>query len=230
MKFRQLAKEQACLEVINEIANLHAEGSLLVLLSGGSNAELGAKINAELSTNVVNKLTFALIDERYGEVGHPNSNWTKLIQSGFNENKFPTINVLDGSDINTATISYQSRLAAAMNDHKYVVGIFGLGSDGHTAGILPYSSVLTSPSIIDCYAADDFQRITITPASIKNFTHGYCLAYGGQKQQQIIRLTTEVDPSEQPAQLLKKIPEITIFSDFDVQTQDFQANANEENI
>ena len=48
----------------------------------------------------------------------------------------------------------------------YKIGIFGVGVDGHTAGILPQSVAVNTEEIIFGYETPEYDRITITPKTI----------------------------------------------------------------
>lgn len=188
------------------------EGSVLWLLSGGSNIELAVRIRQEL--DIQNDLTVGLIDERYGPVGHPDSNWQQLLDAGFDENDISIIPVLTGKDLKNETSRYKHELKAAIESHKTIIGIFGMGSDGHTSGVLPESPVIGTNELVASYHGPDFDRITTTPVSFKHFDVAYLVAFGDSKQQQLLQLIhRELSVGHQPAQALKNAKELFIYSD-----------------
>jgi 6-phosphogluconolactonase/glucosamine-6-phosphate isomerase/deaminase len=92
--------------------------------------------------------------------------------------------------------------------------IFGMGPDGHTAGIKPHSPAVWSPNLVADFVADDFERITITPAAIKKLDAAVVQISGQNKVEQLNNLLDcDLTLDNQPAQILKAIPNLTIFSD-----------------
>jgi len=83
------------------------------------------------------------------------------------------------------------------------VGLFGIGADGHTAGILPGSSVLTDSHIVSTYTGPDFQRITITPLVVAKLDVAIAFATGSKKASALSDLQKDLSISQQPAQVLK---------------------------
>jgi 6-phosphogluconolactonase/glucosamine-6-phosphate isomerase/deaminase len=81
-----------------------------------------------------------LSDERYGPVGHPDSNAAALDLAGFAPMQANVIPILvAGLDLAATRENYQAAALAAFQKAEIVIGQFGIGSDGHIAGILPNS-------------------------------------------------------------------------------------------
>jgi 6-phosphogluconolactonase/glucosamine-6-phosphate isomerase/deaminase len=187
-------------------------GSVLWLISGGSNIELEVAIRRELS--IKNQLTVALIDERHGEVGHTDSNWQQLIEAGFDTNELSAEPTLTGLPIDKEAERYEHWLQVALQSHDLVIGLFGMGADGHTAGILPQSHAVASEDIVAFYSGHDFERITITPVAVSQVDEAYLVAFGDQKHDQLIQLVHHrLDIAHQPAQTLKLAQQCHIYTD-----------------
>ena len=98
---------------------------------------------------------------------------------------------------------------------KYKIGLFGIGKDGHTAGILPNSVAIECKDLVCGYDTLVFSRITITPNAIKQLDEAVVFAQGEEKWSVLENLINEnIDIMKQPTQVLKKVPLLTIFSDY----------------
>lgn len=122
--------------------------------------------------------------------------------------------ILEDDDIDSATHRFSDFLNAALAEKRYVLGLFGLGPDGHTAGLLPGSPALDSGQLADHYRAPDFERITITPRFLKHLDEAFIFAMGDNKAEQLDRLSQDLDTRNQPAQLLKQAKLLTVFNDY----------------
>jgi 6-phosphogluconolactonase/glucosamine-6-phosphate isomerase/deaminase len=159
-------------------------------------------------------LYITLTDERYGTLGHQDSNWRQLEAAGFKATGANIFPVLTGQDILAATRSYNDFLKQELAGAAYKIGLFGIGADGHTAGILPYSSALSSLDLAANYEATDFQRITMTPLAIAQLDEAVVFAVGAAKWPTLEKLKKETAIKEQPAQALKKTAKLLIFTDY----------------
>jgi len=186
---------------------------VLWLLSGGSGIAV-AVATWKLLDTTAGQLVIGQIDERYGAVGHADSNWQQLAVAGLvprpGEQALP---VLTGASMDETVAAYNRVLGEELEQAQVRIGFLGMGADGHTAGILPHSSAVTSPDLVADYQADDYQRITIAAAAIGRLDEAIVLANGVAKREQLERLRSEVPPADQPAQLLKQARHATIFSD-----------------
>ena len=197
--------------IAGHIGQAQAVGSVLLLLSGGSNISLEVEVLKQLSS--LDNLSVGLIDERYGAVGHPASNWQQLLSAGFKPEQVKSLPVLQGLDLSQTVTAYNQTLADAVQSHNNVIGVFGIGTDGHTSGILPNSPAVTSEQLVTSYKAADYERITTTPISMYLFDQAFLIAYGEQKYLALDNLSLELSIAEQPAQALKFAKHLTIYND-----------------
>jgi 6-phosphogluconolactonase/glucosamine-6-phosphate isomerase/deaminase len=193
-------------------------GRVLWLVCGGSNIPLSVEalghLRKKVSIAMLSNLTIALTDERYGDVGHADSNWQQLIDAGFSLEGVSSIPVLTGGSLEETVAGYTVRLNSALESATVVVGQFGLGGDGHIAGILPESPAVNSPRLIQAYDAPPYTRITITPRVFEHIQVAYAGVFGEEKREVLERLRGETLPiPEMPAQILKQLPEAYLFSD-----------------
>jgi len=192
-------------------AHLNQHRTVLWLVSGGSAIDVAVTARKQLTGNL-NHLTVMLMDERYGPPGHPESNWQKLLDAGFDMNGLHSYPTLTGKDMDKTTQDFSEAFSQAVQQASFTIGLFGIGPDGHTAGILPESPAVSSQKIVAAYNGPDFQRITIAPAAFTEIDEALVYAMGEQKRAALEDLHTEKPISEQPAQLLKRIPSVTIFN------------------
>ncbi|MFA5154941.1 MAG: 6-phosphogluconolactonase [Patescibacteria group bacterium] len=191
--------------------------SVLWLVPGGSGIAVAAYaaelLNAAAGGNLTN-LAVTLTDERYGPVDHPDSNWRQLRAAGFMLPSARLIPVLDGANQLETTRSFAVRLEQELAQADFAIGLFGIGADGHTAGILPHSPAVGSADLAYAYDAGNFRRITITPRAIGRLSEIVVYAQGPEKWPALARLSERLDPAEQPAQALKQVKKLTVFSDY----------------
>ena len=197
------------------IANLQADKSVLWLVPGGSAMKVATKVLAELEDVDTSKLCVTLTDERYGRPNHPDENWMQLEQLGFNVATINAYRVLRGEDIETTAQDFADKLAQLFATYDYKIGLFGIGGDGHTAGIKPHTVAATSDEYAAQFEGEDFARITMTPKAIGQLDEAVAYAHGTEKHPVLSQLLREdVDIYDQPAQALKTVPKVTLFSDF----------------
>ena len=188
----------------------------LWFVSGGSTIALAVTVAAQLRNhpNIAN-LTVMQTDERYGKLDHNDANWHALKQAGFDCGKATCLPILHGKSLAETTQDYDTALAGALQENQFKVGLFGIGEDGHTAGILPGSpAAAETRRLVVGYDAPDFTRVTITGPAIARFDMAVVYAVGQNKAPALITLQQKVLPiTEQPAQALKQVKDVDIYTD-----------------
>jgi 6-phosphogluconolactonase len=212
-----VASDEPVIYCIQEtIRSYLKNGRTLLLLSGGSAATVAVRSLEELPSKLTADLLIGQIDERYGPVGHPYSNWKHLQKQGLSPHKYSCYPILKGVGREETVSQYNAFLQemAAKGDLP-IVGIFGIGTDGHTAGILPESpAVKVKDSLLTSYEGPDFYRITVTPAFIERVNAAILYAKGEEKARVLRTLLQDEPPERVPAQLLKKAGQFTIFHNY----------------
>ena len=189
---------------------------VLWLVSGGSNIGITVQIMASLPSELTHALTIGLIDERYGEVGHTDSNWQALLQAGVDFKHATAMPVLLlGHDRRSTTEHYARTLMSMLNEADISIGLLGLGTDGHTAGILPLSpATQDSEALVVDYASNPYERITLSFAGLRRLDVAYLFAFGTEKSAVVRELVESDQPlGEQPAQIIKHIHESYVYND-----------------
>lgn len=185
---------------------------VLWLVSGGSAIPVVVAVCKRLGATT--KLTVGLIDERYGDMGHADSNWTQLLAAGFDPTAYTPLPVLQGKSPEETARDYEMRLTAALQGSDYRIGLFGIGADGHTSGILPGSPAAESDRLVTYYEGPDYQRITTAPQLIGKLDEAVVYAAGEAKKPALTALvTSDVPVAEQPAQALKAAKKLTVYTD-----------------
>ena len=192
--------------------HLSSSESVLWLLSGGSAVPVAVAVAGRLNPSLLPSLTITLIDERYGPVGHKDSNWQALMTAGLTSgaNLLP---VLTGASLASTVTRWSKELDHALEAASFRIGLLGIGPDGHTSGILPNSSAVTANGIVYAYEGGGFERITTTFETIKRLDEAVVYAIGESKRPVLERLNEDIPLAEQPAQILKQLPKTTIFND-----------------
>ena len=186
---------------------------VLWLVPGGSGIPVVIEAAKIISKQPHNKLIVSLTDERYGTAGHADSNWEHLLAKGFSLPQAHLISVLGTDSMAETTEKFSTAIGRAIYEADYILGFFGIGTDGHTAGILPGSEAVNSPDMVCGYHTLKFDRITLTPQAIKKL-HEVVVFARGEKRKVIKDLQEKtINTAEQPAQILKMVPKLTIFSE-----------------
>jgi len=199
------------------VKQLEAGKKVLLFLTGGSSVVVGVKIADILreskDTNLLANLTVTLTDERYGPIDHFNSNFFQLTEQGFSLPQAKIIPILVDEDRNITVEKFNANLNEEFIRAEYKIGLFGVGVDGHTSGILPETSAVNAKDLAFGYDTATFSRITITFNAIEKLDEVVVSAQGKDKWKVLEELKTDIELTRQPAQILKRVPVLTIFSD-----------------
>lgn len=185
------------------------------LLSGGSCIPVAVLARNMIGSIGEQRLHIGLIDERYGPVGHKNSNWQQLIEGGFEFSGVTAHPILkDGESIASTTQHYNLWLKQSIEQSTMLYGLFGIGEDGHTAGLLPGNPLMNSEELVGSYQGDDFSRISVTPALIEQMECGSLYAVGPNKRWALNTLLQDEPADVIPARILKYVSELKVYTDY----------------
>ena len=219
MKFVRAGREAAATAVSERIVTELAAGKFVLwLVCGGSNIETEVKImnRVRQSGRNVDALTVLPMDERFGPAGHPDSNYRQLKEAGFEPGQAAWYDVLQKNIPLADTVEYYTHLVEnVMAAANTVVGVFGMGDDGHTAGVKPDSPAVrdTAATVIG-YDSPPFIRLTLAPRELTRTDYAFVLAYGSEKAEALERLRANDEPLEKlPAGLLYDIPKVFVYND-----------------
>lgn len=194
--------------------HLDAGEHVLWLVSGGSGVQVGIRAAQLLAGRDLGTLHVTLTDERYGPVGHADENWQQLLVGGFALPGADLYRPLIGQDRGATTQALGNWLDEQFMQADYRIGLFGVGSDGHTAGIKPGSPAQVATTTAAEFTGEDFERITMTFPAIERLDEVVLQAFGSAKSVVLGQLLYEDLPlDKQPAQVLKRVPRCTLFTD-----------------
>lgn len=198
------------------ILELNQGKKVLWFLTGGSSIPSCVEALKILKNSNVDlkKITVTLTDERYGEVGHEDSSWKKLIDDGFDFESINAIPVLTGKGFEETAQDFAHNLAKSFEENDVIISQFGIGSDLHIAGILPGSPAASETKLVSAYISEPFKRITLSFESIRMIDRAFVFIFGESKKDVIAELKESQAPlKEKPANILKEVLEVFVYSD-----------------
>ena len=208
------AIERASLRLVDSVDR---SVSTLLLLSGGSSLAVAQKALGSLKPAQKKFITIAQIDERYGKPGHKDSNWEGIKRVAGNLNDYSgAVAVLKGAgSIEEESAYYDAHLNELLKSNIIKVGLFGIGEDGHVAGILPGTEdkflKYQDGRMVVNFKGSDFPRITTTSSLMPLLDEAIVFASGKAKQSAIEKLTSRLPANEHPAQLLKETSNTRVY-------------------
>lgn len=221
MKFIREGSECAVQAMTERIVEeLQVGHTVLWLVSGGSNVAPQCHVMTGLGQSCtpeqLSQLTIMPVDERYGPNGHADSNYEQMRQAGFEPGTARWIDVLAGNTSFDVTVrQYDEALRQSYSTADIVVATLGLGTDAHTAGVLPGSpAVEPTDHFVVGYAWTDYQRMTASLMALRRIATVWLLAYGEAKAGALRRLYDNAEPlRDLPSVLLYELPEVYVYND-----------------
>lgn len=181
----------------------------LLALSGGTSPDFKLMIvdQGDIFPGCV-----CLIDERWGVPYHMDSNELQLKSTGvfdfLHKNDIEYHRVLVENDIQETTEDYDRLMFELFERFYNRVGVMGIGSNLHTAGIFPHSEATASADFVVSEQVEDKfpKRITLTLKALGEFQTFIILAFGEGKREAIVRLLDEKenDMQKYPAIFYRK--------------------------
>jgi 6-phosphogluconolactonase/glucosamine-6-phosphate isomerase/deaminase len=216
-------------EISKEIALLK-DAPLLLFVSGGSSLTVLPYIENEDYDGV----TVAPLDERFEESNKHNNfsqlkalPWSKqFLKKG---GKFISTKVPKGDAQQKLAERFEKQINhwTKNNPNGRMIALFGMGSDGHTAGIFPYPEnrdlfehMFDAEKLVVSYDAagkNSFtKRITTTNALFKRLDAGFAYICGSDKKAAVNDLReNKKRANELPAMFLSGIKKIKIVTDIE---------------
>lgn len=188
---------------------------VLWLVTGGSNLKLSVAIMEQIPDELTKKLAVALTDERFGPVGHPDSNLQQLFDAGFQPKRATVVPVLTpGLPLDATAERYSNLITTAFEAADVIIAQFGIGPDGHIAGVLPDTIGVSSKDIVVGYETPQFNRVTLTLEAIKTIPVAYVFCFGGERHDALDKLCNKDIPlADEPSQILKQVAESYVYND-----------------
>jgi 6-phosphogluconolactonase/glucosamine-6-phosphate isomerase/deaminase len=203
--------------------------SILLLLSGGSSFAVFDSIHASNWNNI----TITMLDERFEENNAhnnfsqlENTEWYRQVKE--NGATFISTKIEPGETQEKTAQKWENSLKqwTKENPNGSIIALFGIGPDGHTAGIFPspenqqtFDTLFLNDHFVTSYDAsgkNEFPlRITTTHTFHKLISHAYISLKGEEKQQMFKKFIKNETPlHELPAKILFSLPDVTIAINF----------------
>lgn len=197
----------------HELLKKLVDQSTLLALAGGNSPDYRKMI---VQPGDINPGVIMVTDERYGEQFHKDSNELLLKQSGIkectDEKCIEAHKILTGIGFLESAARYDEVVSGLFKRFKNRVGVMGIGSDLHTAGIFPNSEATTSKEYVVAEVVDNQfpKRISLTLKALGEFSAFIVLAFGKDKEASLRKLmdSKENDIQKYPAVFYResKIP------------------------
>ncbi len=215
-----LAKEAA--RLLEESIHAHSGDGVLVLLSGGSALSVIEYLSPDIFTN---GCTVSVVDERYTEEKDHVNFYNASVR--LHEKSITVSNAIDTSCIAGESFDeYVKRINAAHREWRQahpnarIVGLFGIGEDGHTAGIFPATvNEFKQYESMDAFVPVPYgnmhapycHRITASLPFIRSISEAVVYVVGDNKRNAVNNfLSDEGHVSSTPARILREIPQVTL--------------------
>lgn len=200
-------------EITTEILEKYSDFKTALFLSGGSTPKkLYEKIADERK---VKAGTLAQIDERFGKRKHKNSNELMIEKTGlikyFEDLNIRFYPILEPEkELNETTRDYDEALRFIFKYMPKSLGLLGMGSDGHTAGIptipnITKKMIEDQSGLVDFYEAEKYgARITMNFHGLSMLDLIILLVLGTEKRQALNNLFKDGAVEDHPARFYKK--------------------------
>lgn len=215
MKF--IKQKEGLADILAKVVNdsLGKYNQVIWLVSGGSNISISVGAMQLIDDNLSSKLVIMQTDERYVDPNSPDCNWYQLAQTGFDTKQAKTFPILSsGLSLAETATNYAKVVSEQFDQAEYIIGQFGIGANGHTAGIMPGSVAAKSRDLVIGYEAEDFKRVTLGFEAIKQLKVAYTFAFGEDKFKALTDLADkDLSLEELPSGILKQIDGSVVYND-----------------
>lgn len=195
IKVCSVSDSQQGLELAKEILYETVDRQTALYLSGG-NSLRPLYESLAWEENLIPGVV-GLIDERFGEPMHDASNEKMIVQTGMvrylSMRDIPYYSILHGVSIGQTSQRYDELYRSLGSVYRKSIGILGIGTDGHTAGIAPERPDFHNPLFdtenqydMVSWFDDDLgpakKRVTMTFLGLSMLDFLLILVFGGGKK------------------------------------------------
>ncbi|HSW92520.1 MAG TPA: 6-phosphogluconolactonase [Patescibacteria group bacterium] len=194
---------------------LQAHDRVIWLVPGGSNIDISVDASQLLDSELTRRLVIMQTDERFVALDSADCNWYQLANAGFDTKYATTFPMLiEGKTRDEVAELYGETVLREFIAADYIVGQFGVGSDGHIAGIKPNSPASTSDELVSGYQGEDFERVTLTFPALQQVDEAFAFVFGEAKRPILEELLGDIPSlAEFPAGVLRTTPISTVYND-----------------
>lgn len=223
---------QKAVDAINVIFKEHLTQPILFMTSGGSAFDLLEGIDSRF---LGNNITISVLDERYSQDPYIN-NFVQLTKTNFykraKEKKcsFIDTRIIDNENLEQSSERFERYLLNWKSDNPegYVFITQGIGTDGHTAGIMPFPENVTlfqelfedATQWVAGYDADKKNeyslRVTTTITFLKEIVNESIVYVIGENKKQILKKILQDsgvsgELAEIPGRVINEMKRVTLF-------------------
>jgi len=218
MDFKFVANEKVGTEEAKKVLYKICDKNTVLFLSGGKTPK---PLYEELAKEQKLKVgAVAMVDDRYGLPMHPNSNEQMIANTGL----FQYARTVDipvylqlkrRLSIKDTTKEYDETVRYLFKNFPKRIAVLGIGSDGHTAGILPMYHILiydttNKNSLVSAfeYQEGEFkERISLTFKALSEMDHLILLVFGEEKKKALEEMFKKGPIEQVPARFFNR-PEV----------------------
>lgn len=170
------------------------DSKTLLALSGGTSPDYRKMI---VEPGDILPGAVCVVDERFGKPFHKDSNELLLKDQGvvdfLRRKKISFYNFLKGKEIEQTAGDFEKVIVKVFAKFLNKVGVMGVGSNLHTAGIFPNSEAGKWPNFVSSEVVDDKYpvRVTLTLRALGEFNNFIILLFGSAKQEALKKLLDE---------------------------------------
>lgn len=195
----------------HEILKKAVDPTTLLALSGGTSMDYGRMI---VNSKDIVPGAICVVDERYGEPFHEDSNELLLKNQGVkklaDDKCIESHKILVGVGVGETGQRYNKVIEELFTRFPKRVGVMGVGTNLHTAGIFPHSIAGHSANYVESEIVSDkhSKRISLTLKALGQFTNFVVMMFGSAKQNalRIMLDGKENDMRKYPAIFYRKVP------------------------
>ena len=137
-----------------------------------------------------------------------------MLNVGFDTSDCQIYPIINSKNSVVKTVNqYNYIIKDLLKEGVFTIGQLGLGSDGHTSGLLPNNPLMNSTDYYGYFIGPDYQRITSTPKLISQLDEIVLYVCGQDKAQALQKMLNDGSANEIPARILKNAKKLTIFTD-----------------
>ena len=196
----------------------------LLLLSGGSSVNIYSRLAEYIRRSQFNSENLAVgqVDERIRPDKQEEINFEMIKESGIvsvlTGKNIPFYRIPQENSLPESADFYSAQLSKLFNQYDFHMAVLGIGSDGHTAGLLPgYQKMWDKNRFAVGYKnRGQFRhRITITPKAVKLLDYALFVAAGAEKREVLKKIiqNNENDLNLLPGMVIHNIKTADLLTD-----------------
>ena len=202
------------IEVCKQLLYEMVSKTSILFLSGGSTPKALYEVLAK--EGKLNAGAVSLVDERFGEKLHENSNESMIkntqLLSYLQKLNIEFYPILQDEDIKNTSMQYDETVRYLFNYFQKSVAILGIGADGHTAGIPAIEEISQKilddkSSLVSAYDDEESfykQRITLTFLGLSKLDQIIVMVFGKDKQKALQLMFKNGSIAQIPARFLRE--------------------------